>query len=749
MSDPDGRHAEVFREEARELLADLERSLLELETTPEDSEHIGRAFRALHTIKGSGSMFGFDQVVAFAHELETLFDLVRNGQTPVTRDLIDVTLSSGDLLLRMLDSETGARQDPGPLMERIRALMPAGANSPGPAAKGRKTPDPDGRGERPATYRIRFRPSPNILSTGTDPMLLIDDLRRLGDCRVIVQTEAVPDLKSLDPEACYLYWDVILTTSRGMNAIRDVFIFVEGDSELRIDTIDEHGFGGEADYKRLGEILIERGDLDPRDLEDVLARTKRLGEVLVESGLVGQGKIVSALVEQQYVRGKRKKGAQGEAEAASIRVPSRKLDKLADLIGELVTLQARLSRFSLVNGNPELAAVSEGVEHLTEELRDTIMGVRLVPMEAVFGKLRRIVRDLSSELCKDVELETEGAETELDKSIIERLIDPLVHLIRNSMDHGMEPADLREALGKPRKGVIRLSAVHSGASVLIRIMDDGKGLDAAAIKAKAVERGLIPQGAEVPEKDLYQFIFNSGFSTAKEVTKVSGRGVGMDVVKKNIQSLRGTIGIESLKGQGMSVTIRLPLTLAIIDGLLVKIGGGNFVIPLGAVHECVELARSEAARKNGRRIANVRGEIVPYISLRDFFGTGGVAPEIEQIVITETEGGKVGFLVDQVIGENQTVIKALGGVFKNIDWISGATILGDGSIALIIAAGRIIKWMELEDIGTCLKIDSEAKERGKRGRQVLPNGGEKGKSPGGPEGSPKSSGLFEAREAPR
>ncbi len=702
MSSSSDRHKEVFREEAHELLTELEQSLLELENTPGDSEQIGRAFRALHTIKGSGSMFGFDEVVAFAHELETVFDLVRNGEIPVTKELIGITLESGDLLRRMLDSETGWQEAVASLVQRLRELVPAGAPSPsGPAAKMKEQKDPEKDRDAPqVTYRIRFRPSLSILSTGTDPLLLIDELGQLGECKAIVQTEAVPDIDSIDPEACYLYWDIILTTGKGMNAIRDVFIFVEGDSGLSIDILDEKGsLGGEANYKKLGEILIERGDLSRDDLENILRNTKRLGETLVEAGLVGPGKVASALAEQQYMREKRRTLKEAEA-ASSIRVPSSRLDKLADLIGELVTMQARLSQFSLVNNSPELSAIAEGVEHLTEELRDTIMNVRLVPIETVFGKLRRIVRDLSNDLGKEVELEIEGGETELDKSLIEKLGDPLVHLVRNSMDHGIEPPEVREACGKPRKGVIHLSAAHSGANVLIRIVDDGKGLDAAAIKAKAIEKGLIPQGAEMTDREVCQLIFASGLSTAKEVTKVSGRGVGMDVVKKNIESLRGTIEVESWKGQGTDITLRLPLTLAIIDGLLVKIGDGHFVIPLSIVGECVEMASAKKAGRNGRRIANVRGEIVPYISLRDLFAISGAPPETEQIVIIETDGRKVGLLVDHVIGENQTVIKTLGGTFRDIDWISGATILGDGSVALIVAAGQIVKWVEREEMET-------------------------------------------------
>ncbi|MDA8086770.1 MAG: chemotaxis protein CheA [Nitrospiraceae bacterium] len=706
MKDHEGRQREIFREEAQELLGELELSLLELEKNPEDAGQIGRAFRALHTIKGSGAMFGFCELVAFAHELETVFDLVRNGKVPVTNELISITLESRDLLQKLLDPETGAQNDAAALLDRLRKFLFFSEKAPsskallsqGPAPAPVQIKDAKGHGELPVTYRIRFRPAPDILSTGTDPVLLIDELRRLGQCKAIAHVEAIPELEALDPEACYIYWDIILTTKECLNAVRDVFIFVEGDSELQVDVLDGKKQKGcpdnEAGYKKIGEIPVDQGDLALKDLDKILPpkKQKPIGESMAGQGLVTDGK-ASALAGQQCIREKRS-GTREAEPASSIRVPSLKLDKLADLVGELVTVQARLSRFSLLNNSPELTAVSEGVERLTEELRDTIMNIRLVPIETVFSKLKRTVRDLSAELGKEVELEVEGAETELDKSLIEKLGDPLVHLVRNSIDHGIECPRAREACGKPRKGVIRLQAAHSGANVFIRVMDDGRGLDPAAIKAKAVERGLVSHGAEITGKDLYQLIFTSGFSTAKEVTTVSGRGVGMDVVKKNIESLRGTIDVESRKGEGMNITLRLPLTLAIIDGLLVMIADSRFVIPLSIVKECVEHSRTGTGGHNGMRIANVRGEMVPYISLRSIFGISGARPEIEQIVITEADGKRVGFLVDSVIGENQTVIKTLGSTFKNTDWISGATILGDGSVALIVSASQIIKWME-------------------------------------------------------
>ena len=723
MSDPADRHREVFREEAYELLSELEGSLLELEKDPQDEELVGRIFRAMHTIKGSGSMFGFTAIVTFTHDLETVFDHVRNKKMQVTNELIGLTLDARDILREMLESPEGSSngQAAMEITARLRELLPEALKSGmeneqargrecAPAASG-DTSVSSGETGKPATYRLRFRPGRDIFRKGTNPSYLINELRCLGDCITVTQIDAVPALDQVDPEACYFYWDFILTTAQGLNAIKDVFIFVEDDSELNIELIDDGDSQRAESYKRIGEILLEKGDITSGDLKTILSRQKPLGEVLVENGLVPRGKVLAALAEQKYIRGKRKNLKEAEA-SASIRVPSARLDKLADLIGELVTMQARLSRFAL-GGSPELAAIAEGVEHLSEELRDTIMNIRLVPIELVFSRLRRVVRDLSGELGKEVELEMEGAETELDKSLIEKLGDPLVHIVRNSLDHGIEPPDEREAGGKPRKGIIRLSAAHSGASVMIKITDDGNGLDASAIKAKAVEKGLIPQGSDIAEKDLYQLIFASGLSTSAEVTKVSGRGVGMDVVRKNIDALRGSVEVDSWRGEGTSITLRVPLTLAIIEGLLVKIAEDHFVIPLSTVEECVELISTRASAANGRRIANVRGEIVPYIDMRGIFGAEGPPPEIQQIVITRTDGKKVGLLVDQVIGENQTVIKALGNTFRKIDWISGATILGDGSIAMIIAVPQIIKWMEQQETEmTACKNDS-----GKRGGQ--------------------------------
>ncbi len=701
-------HAEAFREEAYELLGDLETSLLALEEAPDDRELIQRIFRDMHTIKGSGAMFGFDDIAHFTHEIETIYDKVRDGKMSVSKELINLTLRAKDQIRLMLDATPRDKALTEPILqETIQAFKeltgedegiapPSSPATPAPVAS------PSSIKEVPApimtTYRIRFTPSPDIFLTGTNPLLLLAEIRSLGECKIVAQLGDIPCLGDINPEHCYTSWDIILTTDKGMDAIKDVFIFVEGDCELTIDQIDNAGkIELEPDYKKLGQILTERGDITEEALEGTLKEKKYIGEMLVEKGLVTPDKVESALIEQQHVRKMRERTQARDEGISSIRVPVEKLDILVNLVGELVTVQARLTQTASNLHNGELASIAEEVERLTAELRDTTLNVRMLPIGTIFGKFKRLVHDLSQELGKEIDLVTDGAETELDKTVIEKLNDPLVHLIRNSIDHGIESPDARISAGKSATGTIRLSAVHSGAHVIIQIKDDGKGLNKEAILSKAIEKGLAHPGTDLTEKEAFNFIFLPGFSTAEKVTGVSGRGVGMDVVKKGIDALRGTIDISSQQGAGTTVTIKLPLTLAIVEGLLVNIGDGNFVLPLAVVEECVELTREDANRSHGRNIANIRGEIVPYIRLRREFHIAGQAPPIEQIVVAGVNGNRIGFVVDRVIGGHQTVIKKLGAVYKNVEAISGATILGDGTVALIVDVAKVVKNVELAE----------------------------------------------------
>lgn len=686
-------HREAFREEALELLADLEAALLELEERPDDADLIDCAFRAMHTIKGSGAMFGFSEISELTHEVETVFDQVREGITGINRELINNTLKAGDLIRTMLSgdgpTDDGERNT---LIATFRQMASSRQDTKEPGETDAAAPAKRDTADNAKLYRIRFKPNKNIFCTGTDPMILLKELRELGKCRIVAHLADIPSLETLDPELCYTCWDIILSTTKGINAIKDVFIFVEEDSEIRIDVIDESGSTiDKPTYKKLGEILVERGDLTAEDMERVLKQKKRFGEMLVESGLTTPSMVEAALVEQQQVREAQQKRQNTEA-VASIRVPSEKLDTLVNLVGELVTVQARLTQTAALRNDPHLAHIAEEVERLTSELRDSTLNIRMMPIGTTFSKFRRLVRDLSQQLEKEVEMLTDGASTELDKTVIERLNDPLVHIIRNSIDHGIESPNDRLAAGKPRQGTVHLTAEHSGDSVIITIRDDGKGLDCDAIRAKAIERKLISESAEMSERELYSLIFAPGFSTAQKITGVSGRGVGMDVVKQSIEALRGTIDIISQKGAGTTITIKLPLTLAIIESLMVKIGGENFVMPLSLVEECVELTKIDIEKAHGRHLAKVRGALIPYVPLRERFMLRDTGSDIQHVVVTEVAGERIGLLVDSVIGEHQTVIKSLGKMYRDVQGVSGATILGDGTVALILDVPQLVTW---------------------------------------------------------
>ena len=682
MKSPDALAA-TFREEAAERIAELEATLLELEHHPDDADLVDRAFRAMHTIKGSGGMFGLAELAAFTHELESVFDEVREGRLRADRELVSVALEAKDHIRALVEGAgAGTEAARAQLVARLRRHF-HGAPRAAPVAAAAA----EATGRR--TYRVRFRPHPGLFEDGTNPLGILAELRALGRCEIVARAEGVPALEDLAPERCHLGWDLTLTTDAALAAIRDVFIFVEDRSEVRIEALE----AGPGRPDRLGEILVDRGELSPDALARTLVEKPRIGELLVERGLVPPGAVEAALREQHAVRQRaHDPGAAGPSDGAtsSIRVAAEKLDKLVDLVGELVIAQARLARIAAGRADPELLAVSEDIDRLSTELRDGTLDVRMVPIGTTFNRFRRLVRDLSAELGKEIELVTEGAETELDKTVIERLGDPLVHLIRNSCDHGIEAPEVRRAAGKPARGRIHLSASHSGASVVVELRDDGAGLDPEAILARAVERGLVAPDARPPDRELFHLVFLAGFSTARAVTNVSGRGVGMDVVKRSIEALRGSVAIESARGAGTTIRIRLPLTLAIIEGLLVTAGDETYVLPLSAVEECVELTRADVERGRGARVAAVRGELVPYLRLRELFDVPGARPDVEQIAIVRHDEGRCGVVVDGVVGQHQTVIKSLHRVYRDVKGLSGATILGDGTVALIVDVPGIV-----------------------------------------------------------
>ncbi|EGV27842.1 CheA signal transduction histidine kinase [Thiorhodococcus drewsii AZ1] len=692
MSDP----VDIFRTEAEEHLSALESALLELEQRPEDPELIALAFRAMHTIKGGGGMFGFTELSAFTHHLETALDKVRNGLFPVSPELISILLDAKDHIMGLLEDpvldQTQILVGRG-LLERLHALIPDEQITEAKqttAAQSTAIADPGGEG-RDQVYRVRIRPSAGAFRDGFDIFPILKELQGLGTCYITTDTGGVPVLAELDPESCMLSWDLVLVTSQGVEAIRDTFIFVADEWRIDIDPIDID----DDQCDRIGEILVERGLIARSQIETLLAEKPRVGEVLQQAGLVTETDVDAALREQQAIRDTRERSARGEQESL-VRVPAARLDSLMNLVGELVIVQARMHQLAQSRDDEAMGAISEDLDRLTTELRDNTFSIRMLPIGTTFGRFRRLVRDLSRELGKEIRLETEGAETELDKMVIDRLGDPLVHLIRNSIDHGIEPPEQREAAGKPAAGTIHLAAEHAESHVVIRIRDDGAGLNTGAIRAKAVERGLIARDQTLTEEEIQSLIFEAGFSTADRVSDISGRGVGMDVVKRSIQDLGGQVGIRSEPGRGTTLTITLPMTLAIIEGLMVAVSEERYVLPLSCVEECIEVERGSEGKRNGQRLARVRGDLVPYLSLREWFAVPGAAPDIEQIVVTRLGEQRFGFSVDQVVGQYQTVVKRLGKLYEGNAGLAGATILGDGGVAMILDAGALAESLEDE-----------------------------------------------------
>jgi two-component system chemotaxis sensor kinase CheA len=689
---------DTFRNEAEEHLVTLEESLLEMEQSPNDRDLIAKSFRAMHTIKGSGGMFGFDDLSAFTHHLESAFDKIRNGLYSVTPELISIMLDSKDHISGMLEhtEQTQVQALVGQsLLTRLDKVIPSdeaavsvSTNSTVSEQSGeQKTPTEN-------AFRIRFTPCTSTLIDGFEVLPILNELSSFGSCYVTTLQNDIPALKDMDAESCYLSWDIILISEESIDTIKDTFIFVNDDWKIAVEVVDDSSSDVEH-FSHLGEILVERGLVSPKQVDGILAVKPKTGELLLESGLVSQTDIDTALAEQKVIREAKKRKTQDSSEAI-VRVPASRLDILMNLVGELVIVQARMNQLAQSRSDDEMISVSEDLDRLTVDLRDNTFSIRMLPIGTTFGRFRRLVRDLSRDMGKEIRLETEGAETELDKMVLDRLGDPLVHLIRNSIDHGIENPDIRAAAGKDRTGTIHLSAQHAESHVVIYIKDDGAGLNTDIIRAKAIERGVISENSELTTDEVNNLIFEAGFSTAETVSNVSGRGVGMDVVKRSIHDLGGQVTLHSEYGQGSTIKIILPMTLAIIEGLMVSVADERYVLPLSAVEECVELHEDLDSQSNGKRLVEIRGELVPYLRLREWFNVSGSTPPIEQIVVTRMGDKRFGFSVDEVIGQYQTVIKRLGKVYEGTTGLAGATILGDGSVAMILDTASLIEAVEMK-----------------------------------------------------
>lgn len=669
MSDQEDVGSSIYRQEAAELVQSIEAGLIALERAPDDRDLLNALFRDLHTVKGSGAMFGFADLAMFVHEFETAFDRLRRGEAEVTAPLIAISLEACDQILRLLDAPQTARSDSAAILSRLQACLSgsdAGSPSDDPGAALGEVTDvalPWPGADEPAPdvahgTRVVFRLGADALMYGHDPELMLDDMRSLGPCTARALVDAIPPLDALDPTECLLGWQVEYAGTVDPADIETVFLFTRDAMTL--------------------EITAPAGTAQTSHVQPSLA------------GVVRPVSAPPPATTMSHAKGEPSRQSRPASVGDTMRVSTERLDELMDRVGELVIAEARLQSLAQGTRDANLLAVAEDIQRLSAALRDSTMSIRMMPLSSIMGRFQRLIRDLSSSLGKPMTLITHGEETALDKTVLELLADPLVHLLRNCADHGLELPEVRTMAGKPAAGTIELTAEYSGAEVLITIRDDGRGLDADRIRARAIERGLIAASAELPDADLYRLIFEPGFSTAATVTELSGRGVGMDVVKRTITGLRGTIDLASKPGHGTTVRLRLPLTLAIIDGLLVEVGGEHYTVPLASVEECVELPADLAAAQGGAAFVNIRGSLVPFLRLRTLFDVGTPAPEYQKLVIVSSSSGRVGLAVDRIVANNQTVIKQLSRLHSGLKCFSGATILGDGTVALILDVAQLV-----------------------------------------------------------
>lgn len=708
-----------FISESRDLLQVMEAALLRIANEPDNDELINDMFRAAHTIKGNAGVFGFDHIVSFTHVAESVLDEVRSDKIAIDDVLAKLLLSWHDHLEHLIsrvaddnavDADGGVQQTTDKLKQALQSYLAVGVPAETavaraePASTTAQLPPVVGRAVNNENWHVSVRYNREVLRQGLDPLAFLRYMQKLGDIRnVLVLPDEMPSVDEFDAEQCYLGFEIALATDRTKTDIENVFSFVREDCTLHIlpprSMIADYAklietLGG-AD-QRVGQMLVACGALTEKELDDALnvqaaaasiqpTSSKPLGAVLVEQKVVHKEVVDAALMKQQ--REKERKTSSGR----SIRVDADKLDHFINLIGELVISGASAGLMAQQQGDDALVESVSVMTRLVDEIRDAALRLRMVPIGETFNRFQRVVHDISAEIGKEIRLEIAGADTELDKSVVEKIADPLTHLVRNGMDHGIEAAAERVAAGKSAQGTLKLNAYHDSGLIVIEVTDDGRGLNRDKILNKAIEKGMVTANHGLSDQEIYRMIFAPGFSTAEAVTNLSGRGVGMDVVRRNIEALRGSIELESVLGQGTTVRIRLPLTLAIIDSFLVRVANATYVIPLDMVVECIEPDRqSSDTLARSRSYLNLRGEVLPYLRLRQFFRLGGGVQRRESIVVVRHGDRKIGLVVDELLGESQTVIKALGKLFVNLRGISGSTIMGSGEVALIIDVPALI-----------------------------------------------------------
>lgn len=706
---------QTFFAEADDLLNSMEAALLRMDEGDKDMETINEIFRAAHTIKGSAGLFGLDDIVSFTHIVENVLDRARDEKILITSDLLSIFLPCRDHIAVLVENARNECVNDAECLAQGKALLDslkpwlevapqtavAKTTNVAPAAPNNSTTG--GVDANHEAWHISVRLGPDLLRNGMDPLSILRFLRTLGEITHITTiTDHLPEYNEFDPEQLYLGFEITLVSNASQAQIEDAFMFVRDESDIKlipprsnieayvnlIKSLPEN-------TQRLGEILVKSHAISFQELDAALATQKQqakttgavgmLGDILIEEQSIPAEIVHAALDKQKKVSEKK-----SSAENRFIRVDAERLDVLINLIGELVINRQRVDLLSSKMGNPTLIEAVTSMGNFTEAIRDAALTLRMVPIGDTFQKFKRVVRDTAKSIGKEIELEIEGAETELDRSMVEKLNDPLMHIVRNAMDHGIESVAVRQTRDKPDSGTIKLTARHDAGNIVIGIHDDGGGLDVERIRKKAIANGILEEGIHLSRQELFQLIFHPGLSTAEQVTNLSGRGVGMDVVKRNIEALQGGIEIESEIGVGTSFSIRLPLTLAIIDGFHVTAGHIDFIVPQNTILECVDL--NSLNHVQGQNCVNLRGEQVPYIRLREIFSLQPNNHSREKIVVVQFGEKRAGIVVDELHGEIQTVVKPMGPIFQALKGIGGSSLLGTGAVSLILDVQQLISF---------------------------------------------------------
>lgn len=661
---------DTYITECFELLEEMEEKLLQLDVENAQKDELNAIFRCAHSIKGGAGAFGFDNIASFTHILEALLDKMREGELEPSPEAVDTLLRSRDVVYQMVVAAQEGSTLPADFGQDVTqdlesfnpGTAPTGGSAPAKQVQADTTPGD------PATYCIHFTPHGGMIAHGNEPLLLLRELATLGEAEITCHTDALPELAAIDFEESYLRWDIVLRTERPRAQIEEVFEFVEDECELRIEA------------QAIEEAPATNPD-SPNQAEAGSGNAPQAASAAADTAIA-----IDADAPKKTV-----------PTATSIRVDIDKVDTLINMVGEVVITQAFLSaqvkRLSPQEHSELIRGVDEMMHH-TRELQEAVMAVRMQPVKSIFSRMPRLVRDLSAQLGKEIALEMHGEYTEVDKTIIEQLSDPLTHMIRNSVDHGIETPDVREAAGKSRKGTIHLSAEHRGGRIVIEIADDGGGINREKVRQKAIDKGVIDSNSTLSDEEIDMLIFAAGFSTAEVVTGVSGRGVGMDVVRRNIESLGGMVQLENRPGHGSVFGISLPLTLAILDGMIIRCGSEYYIIPINNIIETLRpAARDVKTIADGNHVINVRGQFVPVVFLYKAFGITDAQTDASKGLVVLVENGthQLGLVVDELVGQQQVVIKSLEENADPVEGISGATILGDGKVSLILDVGRIYK----------------------------------------------------------